>query len=225
MKSIAGGRVRIAVAAILLAGAGIGVGLSVPAVMAGTRSAPGLGVPRGWPAAKAERMGAENRLRRAAASRPLRPPPALPAGPRSRRDGRGPRPQEAGGTIMAPGSQAALTPGIVPLKAGGPFAPSEFSGTNLWNGPVGGRWEVIQAGGIPSGSAGPDRAGVFVYSRSQDPASGAAPRVTGVRAPSSGPDGRFTVRRASGDVLTLSVPGPGRAYRFNVVTLRFSRVP
>ncbi|MCL2583485.1 MAG: hypothetical protein FWE35_13640 [Streptosporangiales bacterium] len=218
MRNIARGRARIAVAAIVLAGTATGAGLGVPAVMAGTRSAPRSAAPRDWPAAKADRMRAENRLREAAARRPLRPPPAPPAGQSSRKGGRGPLPQAAGGTVTASSSQAGLTSGIVGLAAGGPFGPSQFSGTNLWNGPVGGRWEVVQAGGTPSG-----RAGVFVYSRSQDPASGEAPRVAGIRVPPSGPEGRFAVRRADGDVLTLSAPGPGRAYRFNVVTLRFSR--
>lgn len=218
MRSIAGCRARIAATAILLAGTGTAAGLSMPGAGAGTRSAPAAVVPRGWPAAKAERMRAQERMRRAAASRPLLPPPAVPAGRPARKGRPVPLPQAGGGTITASGSQAGLTAGIVSLKAGGPFAPSEFSGTNLWNGPVGGRWEVIQAGGTPSG-----RAGVFVYSRSTDPASGEAPRIAGIRVPSSGPHGRFTVRRASGDLLTLSVPGSSRAYRFNAVSLRFSR--
>lgn len=214
MKHIAVSRARVAVAAIVLAGAGTGTALSIPASSAGIRSAPGLSVPRDWPAAKADRMRAEDRLRQAAAGRPLLPPPALSAG----QPARGPRFQSAGGTVTAPASQAELSSGIVPLQAGGPFDQSEFSGTNLWNGPVGGRWEVVQAGGTPAG-----RAGVFVYTRSQDPASGEAPRVTGILVPSPGPAGRFSVRRASGDVLALSAPGSRRMYHFNVVSLRFIR--
>lgn len=218
MSRIAGGRVRIAAAAILLTGTGIAAGLNMPGVMAGTRSAPATALPQGWPAGKTEHMQAEERLRQAAASRPLVPPPVLAAGRPARDGSRAPLRQAAGGTVRVSEAQAGLTSGIVPLEAGGPFSPSEFSGTNLWNGPVAGRWEVIQAGGTPSG-----RAGVFVYSRSQDPASGQAPRVTGIRAPSSGPDGRFTIRRESGDTLTLAVPGSDRVYLFNVVSLRFSR--
>lgn len=211
----AGGRTRLAATALVLAGAGTAVAVNVPGAGAGTRSAPASSVPRGWPTAKAARLRAENRLRQAAARRPLRPPPALP-GPRPGRAVSGPRLQDAGGTVTAPSSQAGLSAGIVGLEAGGPFRPSRFSGTNLWNGPVGGRWEVVQAGGTPSG-----RAGVYVYSRSQDPDSGAPPRVTGIRVPPSGPRGRFTVRQSSADTLVLAVPGSGRVYRFNVVSLCF----
>ena len=227
--------VAAAVAVAGLAGAGIGVGTGIPGVMAGTRSAPDSPVPPGWPAAKSGRMRAEDQLRQAAAGRPLLPPPALPPlevaspprEPAAQSAGRVPQRETAGGAVTDPGAQAALMPGIVPLTAGGPFSPSRFLGTNLWNGPVGGRWEVVQAGGVPAAGRPADasaaRAGLFVYTRSPDPASAAAPEITGVRAPSPDPAGMFTIRRARDGVLTLSLPGSRAPYRFTVATLRFSR--
>lgn len=207
------------------------IGSGIPAVMAGVRSAPNSPAPQGWPAAKAARMRAEDQLRQAAASRPLLPPPALPtAAPPSSRSG-GIQQQSAGnadgGTAAAAG-QASLTQGIVPLADGGPFRPSQFLGTNLWNGRVGAQWEVVQAGGAPVdqalGAASPAAsAGLFVYTRSPDPASAAAPRVIGIRTPSPDPRGMFTVRAVSGNVLTLSLSGSRQPYYFNVVTLRFTR--
>lgn len=230
------GKRRMAVMAGLAVVCLGGVGAVIPAVMAGVRTAPAAPVPRGWPAAKASRLRAENQLRQAAAARPVLPPPALPAagpfGPapssRSEASSGSPRIQRQSAKSADSGAQASLGQGIVPLTAGGPFRPSRFLGTNLWNGLVRGRWEVIQAGGVPAdqslGAASPAaRAGLFVYTRSPDPASAAAPRITGVRAPSPDPRGQFTVRTVHGDVLTLSLSGSPRRYHFNVVTLRFSR--
>lgn len=239
-------RAWIAFAGLCLAALGAGM----PGVMAGARSTPGWSVPWGWPAAKAAHMRSENRLRQAAASRPLLPPPVLaprdvaPPFPKppgratpglaaqglaapSRNHGATPQRGTGGGAMADPGAQSALMPGIVPLSAGGPFSPSQFRGTNLWNGPVGGRWEVIQAGGVPaggrSGAASGTRAGLFVYTRSPDPGSAAGAEVTGIRTPSPDPAGLFTVQGARGDALTLSLPGSRALYRFDVVSLRFTR--
>lgn len=189
------------IAVTALAGLGAGVGHWASVIMAGGRPASDSPVPGNWPAAKADRMRAEDQLRRAAAGRPLLPP----------------QPARARGTPVPP-ERAALTEGIVPLAGGGPFRPSRFTGTNLWNGRVGDRWEVVQAGGVPAASAG-----LFVYTRSPDPASSDAPRVVGVRVPSPARRGLFTVRAVSGRMLTLSLSGSRTPYYFNVVTLRFTR--
>lgn len=206
------------------------IGWGIPTVMASVRSAPvrsapNLPAPRDWPAAKADHMRAEDQLRQAAASRPLMPPPALPAAPSAASAG-GIQQQSAGTAASA--GQAGLTQGIMPLGNGGPFQPSQFLGTNLWNGRVGARWEVVQAGGIPAdpalGAASPAAsAGLFVYTRSPDPASAAAPSVIGTRAPSPDPGGMFTVSAVRGTVLTLTLSGSRHPYYFNVVTLRFTR--
>ena len=115
----------------------------------------------------------------------------------------------------------------MPLTAGGPFRPSQFLGTNLWNGPVHGQWEVVQAGGVPASqaldAASPSQeAGLFVYTRPPDPASATAPRVIGIRAPRPDPRGMFTVRNVSGAVLTLTLSGSAKPYYFNVVSLQFT---
>lgn len=216
-------RARIAALAGLSVISLAGIGAGIPAVMAGVRSVPPAPVPRGWPAAKAARMRAEDQLRQAAASRPLLPPPALPTASSAelRQQAAGPHPASA-----TSNGQVSLTQGIVPLTAGGPFRPAQFLGTNLWNGPVGGRWEVVQAGGVPAnralGGSGPLRAGLFVYTRSPDPASAEQPKITGIRTPLPDPRGTFTVRKASGAWLTLSLSGSAKPFYFNVVTLRFA---
>lgn len=237
--SVVAGCAATGLAVTGLAGVGLaGTGSPAPAVMAGVRSARSLALPDGWPAAKVERMRAADQLRRAAVGRPLLPPPALPAGAPSaqgpgqvdRQSARLPdSPAESSGgqETWASAGQAALTQGIVPLANGGPFPSSRFLGTNLWNGRAGSRWEVIQAGGVPAdpalGAASPAAAaGVFVYTRSPDPASSSAPRVVGVRVPVPAPRGTFTARRISGDVLTLSLSGSRKLYHFNAVTLRFT---
>jgi hypothetical protein len=51
----------------------------------------------------------------------------------------------------------------------------------------------------------------------------AGSEVTGIRVPSPDPAGTFTVRRARGTALILSLSGSRRTYRFDVVSLRFSR--
>jgi hypothetical protein len=185
-------------AVLILVGIGIGLAMS--------RVAPDSAVPDDWPAAKAAHMRAEDQLRRAAEGRPVR----------------------AVGQAPASAGRAALTQGIMPLADGGPFRPWQFQGTNLWNGRVGARWEVVQAGGVPSDGPnavwGPaTSAGLFVYTRSPDPASPAAPKVIGIRVPSPAPRGMFTVRSVSGRRLTLSLPGSRAPYYFDVVTLRFTR--
>jgi hypothetical protein len=195
------------------------LGAGVPAVMAGVHTVPASASPPGWPAAKTAHMRAENQPREQAGSRPLAPPPAMAPAL---------TPQDAGpDSSSTAGSQSALTQGVLPLTAGGPFTPSQFLGTNLWNGPVGGDWEVVQAGGVPAdralGAASPTVAGLFVYTRSPDPASSAAPKVTGVRVPGPRPSGEFTVRKATGGVLTLTLSGSGQKYFFNVATLRFTQ--
>lgn len=233
--------VGVGCAVIGLAGFGLTeISPGIPDVMAGVRSAPYVSVPDGWPAAKADRMRAEDQLRQQAVGRPLLPPPALPVAPPPQGPSKGPgqidrqsarQPESSaegsgGEETWASSGQAALTQGIVPLADGGPFPPSRFLGTNLWNGRVGSRWEVIQAGALPAdpalGAASPAAAaGVFVYTRSPDPASPAAPQVIGVRTPSPAPRGMFTIRRINAGVLTLSLSASRKLYHFNAATLRF----
>jgi hypothetical protein len=70
-------------------------------------------------------------------------------------------------------------------------------------------------------SAAHTKAAVFVYSRSTRPASSAPPRVVGViRAPGD-PTGELVVRSAYGNMISLSLLGSRRAYRFDVKTRRF----
>lgn len=214
-------------AAVCLAGLSAGV----PAVMASVRSAPGVRsappvpVPSGWPAAKASGLQAENNLRQAAAGRPL-VAPAVPAS--GRWQAAGPSAGTAAGPA-ATATQAGLTPGILPLTAGGPFSSSQFIGTNLWNGPVHGQWEVVQAGGLPThpalGAASPTSAGLFVYTQPADPDAKAAPTVLGIRRPSPAVAGTFTVRTFADGVLTLSLSGSRASFYFDVATRQFVRKP
>ncbi|HEV3380082.1 MAG TPA: hypothetical protein VG142_03800 [Trebonia sp.] len=199
-----------------------GIGAAVPRVLAAERSAPvstaasasapaGSGVPAGWPAGKAAAMTAENQLREASAGRPVVAP-----------DGAGTERQAA---AVAP--QAAYTAGILPVTDGGPFDSSQFVGTNAWNGPVGGRWEVVQAGGAPAdralGAASPASAGLFVYTEPADPAATAGRRVSGILEPSPDPPGTFTVAKATGTTLTLALSGSRTLYYFDVLTRKFTR--
>lgn len=207
-----------------------GIGVGIPRVLAADRhaSAPasvpaGPGVPAGWPAAKAAAMAGENQLREAAAGRPV-VAPAAPAGPGSagaRQASAGTEQQSAG---VAP--QSSYTAGILPLTNGGPFDSSQFLGTNLWNGPVGGRWEVVQAGGVPAdralSAASPTRAGLFVYTEPANPAAASGQVVTGVLAPSPDPSGEFTVAKAAGSTLTLTLSGSRTRYYFDLVTRTFT---
>jgi hypothetical protein len=223
---------RVAIVAAIGVACLAALGAGVPAVLASVRalslpggSQPGVVAAKGWPATKASRLESEDRLRQAAASRPLvapsTPPSAAPGGVERESAADSPA---AGTAADAP---AAMTAGILPLTAGGPFNASRFLGTNLWNGPVDGQWEVVQAGGVPVnralGAASPTRAGLFVYTESADPSSPAAPVVAGVRTPPAGPAGMFTVRSVTGDVLTLTVSGSGQRYRFDLTTRRFVR--
>jgi hypothetical protein len=154
-------------------------------------------------AAKAARFRAMDRLRQRAASIPATPP--------------------SGGS-----TQAGLIAGILGLHDGGPFSSAQFVGTNLWNGPVGGHWLVVQAGGVPvsAPAAMPARpadlrAAVFVYSRSLRPDSSGPERVVGVvRAPGD-PSGELRAVRFGAGVVRLSLSGSARVYRFSVRSLRF----
>lgn len=190
---------------VMRAGAGDATGSRVPSGLRSPSIAP-LPVPAGFPPAKAARFRAMDRLRQRAAATPA--------------------------TAPSQGSVAAgLTSGILGLHDGGPFSPSQFVGTNLWNGRVRGRWLVVQAGGVPVGapgalppgpaSASRTQAGVFVYWRGVAPSSAAPSRVVGViRAPDR-PVGQLVVDSVRGGVLRLSLAGTGRVYRFSVATLRF----
>ncbi|MGH3167449.1 MAG: hypothetical protein ACRDN0_16360, partial [Trebonia sp.] len=136
--------------------------------------------------------------------------------------GAGTQPQAA---AVAP--HAAYDAGILPLTDGGPFSSAQFVGTNVWNGPDGGRWEVVQAGGAPTdralGAASPTRAGLFVYTEPADPAAASGRQVTGILAPSPDPSGTFTVTKAAGGTLTLALSGSSGPYYFNVATRKFTR--
>ena len=190
-------------ALVSLAAAGRATGSRELSALRSPSLAP-LPLPFAMPADKAARFRAMDRLRQRAAAIPATPP--------------------------ARGSTAAgLTAGILGLHNGGPFTPSQFLGTNLWNGPARGRWLVVQAGGAPvsSPTAGGRllraRAGVFVYWRPLAPASSAPARVVGViRAPGH-PAGELVAKRARGGVLTLSLSRSGRVYRFDLTRLRFER--
>ena len=244
----------LCVAALCLAGFGVGVpavmaaagsgpgagdatGAGVTsATGAGVTSATGAGagVPADWPAAKASAMQAENQMRAAATGRPV----VAPAGTEvsgtgvsgegasgTGAAGSGPEPQSAAVSAAESAPRAAYTAGILPLTSGGPFNSSQFLGTNLWNGPVRGHWEVVQAGGVPLdkalGAASPTQAGVFVSTQSADPSAATAPVVRGVLAPSAAPAGTFTVKSVTGDILTLTVSGSSTLYHFDVVARRF----
>jgi hypothetical protein len=226
-------KIAIAAGFTVLCVAGVaGVGVGVPSVMAAQRSAPAPGAApapaaaqagpvseAGWPASKTAAMASENQLRAAAAGKPV-VPPAEAGQPGT--TGTGTQQQAA---AVAPGS--AYTAGILPLTDGGPFTSAQFVGDNVWNGPVGGRWEVIQAGGAPTngalGSASPAKAGLFVYTESADPSATSGRRVTGILAPSPDPAGTFTVTKASGGTLTLTLSGSGATYYFDVATGKFTR--
>jgi hypothetical protein len=163
-------------------------------------------------------MASENQLRAAAAGKPV-VPPAGAGQPGA--TGTGTEQQAA---ALAPGS--AYTAGILPLTDGGPFSSAQFVGADVWNGPVGGRWEVIQAGGVPTngalGSASPAKAGLFVYTESADPSVTSGRRVTGILAPSPDPAGTFTVTKESASTLTLTLSGSGTPYYFDVATGKFT---
>lgn len=206
-----------------------GIGVGIPRVMAADRPVPvpapapaGPGVPTGWPAAKAAAMAAENQSRQAAAGRPVVAPAEIGS---AGAGGKAIAGTESQAAAMAP--RAAYTAGILPLTDGGPFGSARFVGTNLWNGPVGGRWEVVQAGGSPTdralGGVSPTRAGLFVYTESPDPAVTAGRRVVGVLAPAADPRGSFTVAKARGNTLTLTLSGSRVPYYFNVATRVFTR--
>src|SRR5437764_9717949 len=197
--------VLLAVTLVLRSGAGDATGSRALTALRDPSTAP-LPVPSGFSPAKAARFRAMDWLRQRAATIPASAP---------------------SGSSTA----AALTGGIIGLHDGGPFTPAQFLGTNLWNGRVGGRWLVVQAGGVPLlGSAsmphGPAsaahlKAAVFVYSRSTRPDSSASPRVFGViRAPRN-PTGELVVESVKGKSISLSLLGSRRVYRFNVATLRF----
>jgi hypothetical protein len=190
-------------ALVSLAGAGHATGSRELSALRSPSIAP-LPLPFAMPAAKAARFRAMDRLRQRAAAIPATPP--------------------------TQGSTAAgLTAGILGLHDGGPFSPSQFLGTNLWNGPVRGRWLVVQAGGVPVGAPiasvpfSRARAAVFVYWRPLAPDSSAPARVVGiVRAPGH-PVGELVAERERGGVLTLSLARSGRVYRFDLRRLGFER--
>jgi hypothetical protein len=202
---LAGACVLLAVALALRSGAGDATGSRLLSALRNPSTAP-LPVPSGFPPAKAARFRAMDRLRQRAASIPAAPP-------------------------SQDSTAAGLTAGILGLHDGGPFSASEFIGTNLWNGPVHGRWLVVQAGGVPAlapalmppGPAGASRtrAGVFVYWRGLRPDASTASRVVGVIRPPGHPTGELVVRNVRGRVLELSRAGTSRVYRFDVATLRF----
>jgi hypothetical protein len=226
------GRRRTTIVAAVAVTCLAGLGAGVPAVLASVRamslpggSQPSVVATAGWPAAKASSMESEDQLREAAVGRPMVAPPTT--GPGELDPEAAPDAPAASGApaATAPVPPVAMTPGILPLTSGGPFNTSQFLGTNLWNGPVGGKWEVVQAGGVPvdpaDSAASPTRAGLFVYTESADPSSAAAPAVVGIREPAAGPKGMFTVLSTSGDMLTLTVSGSVQRYHFDLATLRF----
>jgi hypothetical protein len=220
---------RIIIAGVAAAGL-VALGAGIPSVMAGVHSVPKTVVPPGWPAQKASGYEAENQPREQAAGRPLVAPGGEgPAGQHSGAQRRTDGPSAIEQQSAAQQSAGQLTAGIVPLTAGGPFSQAQFTGTNLWNGPVGGQWEVVQAGSTAAG-----RAGLYVYTRSPDPASSSGPKVVGVITPAGDPAGTFTIEKASAGVLTLALSASGpddsdasgngpaqRQYTFDVTTLKF----
>lgn len=230
-RSVITGLAITGLAVTCLAGAGVVAAVGVPAVMAGIHTAPGpVAIPQDWPAGKAAGLRAEDQLREAAAGHPMVAPGSLEFGGLQRQAAeRSAGGRSAGGRSAgtARDAQAGFTEGVIPLTHGGPFQPAQFLGTNLWNGPVGGRWEVVQAGGVPRdralGAASPTRAAVFVYTRSANPASLAAPDVRGVIAPAAGPAGKFTITKVTGNILTLTADGSGKGtYHFDKISLRFT---
>ena len=187
----------------LRSGAGSATGSRLLSALRHPSTAP-LPVPSGFPAAKAARFEAMDRLRQRAASIPAKPPSSGSTG-------------------------AGLVAGILGLHDGGPFGPAQFLGTNLWNGRVGNRWLVVQAGGVPTSTAATAprakaaataKAGLLVYSRSLRVDS-PRPRVLGViRAPGD-PTGELTVDSVRGKLLELSLMGSRHTFRFDVAKLRF----
>ncbi len=123
--------------------------------------------------------------------------------------------------------------GIVGLHWGGPFTKTEFQGTNLWNGPVDGRWMTVQAGGAPTPEGvkaiesaglpapGETTAAVYVYTTPLDPTAPGSPHVLGVFPAPGGPRGLLTVQGVQGDTLTLGLSGSSTLYHFDVATLAF----
>jgi hypothetical protein len=51
----------------------------------------------------------------------------------------------------------------------GPFPGSEFYVANFWQGPVGGRWLLVYAGGVRGGDGSVTRGGLRVYTEPVDP--------------------------------------------------------
>jgi hypothetical protein len=104
------------------------------------------------------------------------------------------------------------------------LAPSEFEVVNLWGGEVNGRWEIVNAGGIPAapalGDSAPPRAGVYVYTYNLDPNSTGEPQMIGAIAPAQGPLGWARVTSADNGVLTLTVDS-GQILHFDSSTLKF----
>ena len=179
-------------AAIAITTAGVAVASS-SGYTAARQPAP---VPSGWPSAKAAVFRAADQRRLAAAARPFVPVPDFTP-------------------------QASLQAGIVELRRGGPFNPQQFQGTNLWNGPVGGSWEVVQAGGVPDPATGTTTAAVYVYTRSADPSSPQQPVIQGTFEPGTTVGGLFTVQAVSGNLLTLTLSGSTAVYHFDITTLTF----
>jgi hypothetical protein len=153
-----------------------------------------LPVPAGLPPAKAAAWIAADQARQRAAERAPRLPQGTPA-------------------------PAQYHGGVLGLRDGGPFTPSQFVGTNLWNGPVGGRWMGVQAGGVPI--AGGAEAAVYVYTEPLDPTAPAPPRVLGIFRPAGGPAGRLSVQDMKGDTLSLALAGSSTVYHFDVGSLTF----
>lgn len=156
--------------------------------------------PPGASAAKAAVWAQADLSRQQAAYRPVRAPDVTPM-------------------------KAQYVPGILPLHDGGPFSAQQFVGSNLWNGPVSGSWEVVEAGGVP-GSAGngpsTKTAGLYVYTEGTDPSAQGPETVAGVLQPANAPAGSFTITSVSGSILTLSLSGSSSQWQFDTGTRQFS---
>lgn len=102
--------------------------------------------------------------------------------------------------------------GIVDMHQG-PFSGSEFAVRNMWQGPVGGRWLLVYAGGRRGSDGRVTRGGVRVYTEPIDPDDGADLTLLGeydtktpdALAVSAVKGGAASLRTDSGKSLTLSL--------------------
>jgi len=122
-------------------------------------------------------------------------------------------------------SSASYEAGILPLRQG-PYPVGTFDATNLWNGPIGGTWLFVQAGGVRQNAAtaasdSNDVASVFVWIKNIDPSAMAAADIVGAIAAPGSPSGELNAVSEENGILTLSLVGSNSTYRFDLSVQKF----